>query len=486
MILQRITTNKAAPTRIELLNGREHLVVPCVAITEGVHEGSNGPLYYPAEELSKIPAVWNAKPVVVYHPTKNGQGISACDPEIVNTRGVGLMMNTWYEPGDGKDTFGKLHTEAWCEVNRLGAVDARVEEAIERNEMMELSTGLFTDNENIKGEFNGKEYVAIARNYRPDHLALLPDMEGACSIADGAGFLRLNSAKQPVPSKLMATVADDVINRLAANAKALNLSFDQIHRIVRNAVCAAHKTGKKDDWGPYVEDLFPGYVVFNQNEKLYRQDYMISNGVATLSGTADEVIRVVDYQKTGTPVGNAHRKEPSAMKKEEIVDGLIKNEKSGWKETDREFLMGFTDERLAVVANAFPPAKDEEEEEDPKKKKKPTENSAPVVKPSEMSDEEYITNAPAGIRDMLSDGLQSAAAERARLVGTITANKANTFSPEYLNAKTTTLSTLRSLAALAAPPPVANYYGQATPASLTAPPPATEAPYVMPTINWKE
>lgn len=31
---------------------------------------------------------------------------------------------------------------------------------------------------------------AVARNHRPDHLAILPDQVGACSLADGAGLIR--------------------------------------------------------------------------------------------------------------------------------------------------------------------------------------------------------------------------------------------------------------------------------------------------------
>lgn len=481
MILQRITTNRTAATRIEFLNNVEHVVVPCVAITEGVHEGSNGPLYYPAEELAKVPAVWNAKPVVIYHPTRNGQGVSACDPEIINTRGVGVMMNTRYEPGDGKDVPGKLHTEAWCEVSRIGAVDERLEEAINNNTMMELSTGLFTDNIQTPGEFRGKKYDAIATNYRPDHLALLPDVTGACSIADGAGFLRLNHAKQPIPKMLMGSAFEETVARMATNAKALNLSFDQMHRIVRNAVVAAYKSTKKDDWGPYVEDLFPEYVVFNQNEKLYRQNYMISNGVATLSGTADEVIRVVDYQKTGTPVGNAQQ-ESGAMKKEEIVASLIANTKSGWKETDKDFLLSLSDERLGLIANAA--KADEKPAAEPPK---PTGNAKPEETPAPakvVTDAEYIANAPPGLRDMMQDGLALAAAERARLTGIITANKKNTFTVDYLAAQP--MPIIRNLAALAAEEPLPNYAGAATPVGNHAPVPATEAAYVMPTINWKE
>jgi hypothetical protein len=40
------------------------------------------------------------------------------------------------------------------------------------------------------GTLNGMEYGRIARNLMPDHLAILPDKIGACSIADGAGLLR--------------------------------------------------------------------------------------------------------------------------------------------------------------------------------------------------------------------------------------------------------------------------------------------------------
>jgi hypothetical protein len=482
MILQRITTNRTAATRQEFLNGREHIVVPCVIITNGVHEGSNGPLYYPEEELEKTPAVWNAKPVVVYHPTKNGQGVSACDPEIINTRGVGVMMNTRYEKAKGNEP-GKLHSEAWCDVTKLSSVDERVEFAIQLNQMMELSTGLFTDNEQTPGEFNGKRYDAIARNYRPDHLALLPDVKGACSIDDGAGFLRLNSANAPIPRHLCSTIADDVIARLATNAKELNLSFDQMHRMVGNAVRQAYPPVKeKDDYGPWVEDLFSSYVVFNRNGKLLRQNYLISNGVATLSGPADEVIRVVDYQKTGAPVGNAQPPERSAMKKEDIVSGLIKNDKSGWKEADREFLLGLTDERLGVIANAI------KEEPAPK----PTDNANPPANPPTpprpVSDADYVANAPPGIRDMLQDGLAMAAAERGRLIGLITANKANTLTPEYLGGRTT--PELRGIAALAAPPapPAAVYpnWGGAAPAvNAATPAPVTEEAYVMPTINWE-
>ena len=54
---------------------------------------------------------------------------------------------------------------------------------------IELSTGLFTDNEPARpgATHNGRAYGHVARAHRPDHLAILPDRRGACSVDDGCG-----------------------------------------------------------------------------------------------------------------------------------------------------------------------------------------------------------------------------------------------------------------------------------------------------------
>lgn len=185
--MEQLTFNiGGAKPRHETLDGKDYLAVPMAMLTEGVHAGSNGPLFYPREELSKTPGVWNMKPLVVYHPTQNGQGVSACTPAVIETRAIGIVMNSLFD--------NKLRAEAWIDPIKCKKVDERVLNSVNKGEMVEVSTGLFTDNEQVEGEFNGKKYVAIARNYRPDHLAILPDKKGACSIADGAGLLQLNEA----------------------------------------------------------------------------------------------------------------------------------------------------------------------------------------------------------------------------------------------------------------------------------------------------
>ena len=97
-----------ARVRHNTLGGQDHLVVPCVMMTVGVHQGSEGPLLYPEDELSKTPAIWNSRPVVVYHPQMNGAGISACDPVVFDKQRIGQLFNTRWDDG-------ALKTECWLE-----------------------------------------------------------------------------------------------------------------------------------------------------------------------------------------------------------------------------------------------------------------------------------------------------------------------------------------------------------------------------------
>jgi hypothetical protein len=80
MSLQNVTTNMGSAIRHDSMEGRDYLVAPMVMITEGVHNGSGGSLYYSKEELEKTPESWNHKPVVVYNPPMNGIGVCAFDP----------------------------------------------------------------------------------------------------------------------------------------------------------------------------------------------------------------------------------------------------------------------------------------------------------------------------------------------------------------------------------------------------------------------
>lgn len=167
--------------RNDRLADKDYLVVPMIMLTEGVHIGSEGPYYYPKAENAKRVELWNMKPVVVYHP----DGPTACTQEVLNTRQIGVIMNAKAErKGE------RVKAEAWLDEARVKKVDNRILEAIRNEEMLELSTGLFADSDEEPGEWNEEEYNGTLHNYGPDHLAILPDQVGACSVEDGAGFYR--------------------------------------------------------------------------------------------------------------------------------------------------------------------------------------------------------------------------------------------------------------------------------------------------------
>lgn len=157
------------------------LVVPVVLMTEGVHVGSHGAILHKISELGKIPTAWNGIPITINHPKKDGKYVSANMPDIINSSIIGRIYNT-------KVDNNRLISEAWIERNKLIDLSPDILIDIETGNEIEVSIGAFPEYKNISGEWNGEEYDSIAINYRPDHLAILPDMKGACSTEDGAGI----------------------------------------------------------------------------------------------------------------------------------------------------------------------------------------------------------------------------------------------------------------------------------------------------------
>ena len=167
--------------KITVHNEKPHLVVPVVMMVEGVHNGSQGALFHSIDELGKFPESWNGIPVVIYHPESEGMAVSANSPEIIDKMTVGRVYNTQV---DGK----RLKAEVWLDEDKLNTVSEKTLNDVNDTKEVEVSLGMFTENEMIAGDYNGEKYVGIAHNHRPDHLAILPDQIGACSCADGCGL----------------------------------------------------------------------------------------------------------------------------------------------------------------------------------------------------------------------------------------------------------------------------------------------------------
>lgn len=428
---QVFTSNFTADlTRKDTMEGKEYLVVPMVMMVEGVHQGSSGPLYYPDEELSKIPEIWNAKPVVVYHPEANGYSVSACSPEILTNRKIGVIMNTTYEDG-------KLKAEAWLDMDRIDGVDDRILPAIENNEMMELSTGLFTDIQDSEGEWEGEEYEGIAINYRPDHLAVLPDQIGACSMADGGGFLRVNSQNKNSLILDVTTMADEERKFLSipqndsrifkAIQKSIQneMSFDDTRQLLYSKLEAS---ADKDDY-PYILDVFDDYFIYESNGGLIKRNYTIKKGIVSFDGLPIAVKKEVNY------VIMSERKVD--MDKKKLVDSIIANENTLWKEADKEVLMSMEES----ILNKMIPVENEEEvaeeaaEETAAEDETVQNEQVQVAEEKPVTLKEYIEKAPKEMQAVLTNGLRTYESEKKRLINVIMANDASTFTEDQLKAK---------------------------------------------------
>lgn len=162
-------------------NGREYLVVPASLIVPGVLNGSKGRLYYSPKHTQKSTEKWNGTPITMYHPTVNGEYVSAKHSSVKH---YGWLENARYR--------NKLTSEAWIDVERTKThpEGEYVLNRLRQGLPVELSTGLYTEDIERNGidSRSGQAYTHLAVDYRPDHLAILPSQTGACSLRDGCGL----------------------------------------------------------------------------------------------------------------------------------------------------------------------------------------------------------------------------------------------------------------------------------------------------------
>ncbi len=130
---------------------------------------------------------------------------------------------------------GKLRATGWFDAELTRTQNQAIYDALDRGQPMEISTGLYTTNLPQEGSHNGRWYGHVAVNYRPDHLAILPDQVGACSVRDGCG-LNVNSHQAHdsmgrFAAKLAAKAdasddADDHVKAGVAYRKASETAFE--------------------------------------------------------------------------------------------------------------------------------------------------------------------------------------------------------------------------------------------------------------------
>jgi hypothetical protein len=482
MPLFRFTHNVKSKHRVAQLEGREHLVVPMVMMTEGVHNGTSGPILYEAQDLTEAAPSWNHKPILIDHPTL---GVSGCTPEIINKQKVGVVLNTIYN--------GKQRAEAWLDKQRLEALAADVLKNVLNEQVMEVSTGLYVDKVAEIGVWNEEPYEAKAKNHKPDHLAILTNAVGACSNLDGAGLLVDNKAATPKVLELQKELRKQLLNEM---------SHDSIRSQLFKLLRERFMPKMVDWWDGWLEDVYDTFCIYSENAKLWKLGYTELDNKITLSeDSPTEVKRVTEYRTVeGSFVGNSTKTltEETTMDKKAKVEALIANKATKWEEKDREVLMALDEKIIDNMA----PIETKEEPVVENKGTTPTSpttaTQAPVVPvqttnqqaPAPLTNEAWLAAAPPGIRSVVQNAMAVEAQQKEILVKAITENKGNRFTPDWL--KTQDVPYLQSLVALATAGQTEQQYQQSPPMYLGASVPmptansaSTEEPLPLPVMNFE-
>lgn len=408
--------------------GRQHYVAPVVMAVPGVMNE----LLYPADELAKYTASWDGRPVTLFHPKDaDGEFISANSEETPEEIHLGLLRNTIFEES--------LKSETWLDIEHTRETRPEVLEYYEgKKDKLEVSTGLWGDVVRVAGKTpDGAEYKGIMTNIRPDHLALLPGGEGACSWKDGCGLRNNEESAMPTwDDSLAKFYASQLYNEAMTDTE------------LRTSVQKAVDTLDNNDVFHYVVEVIPDkkQIIYQQmkrdgsgrDEKLWRCSYNIDrNGNVTLSPDREEVKRKVSYV-TAT-------KTEASMKKDEMIQALIADPRTKFEEGCKDFLNGLNEQQLdRLMPNDNVIIKPVEE---PTKTEEPKSNESEAKQMTAAEWLEANQDLPKEVRDTLVEAVAANAMQKAELIETIAKDPRNTFTSEQLTAMKA--SELKAIVALA-------------------------------------
>lgn len=400
--METFIANLTGKTRRVTRKGREIIIAPVSMLKSRVLNGSQGALFYPSTEISAAADAWNGLPIVVYHPVLNDSPVSARSPEVLDRQGIGTVFNSKAN-GDAELHFDVLDTER---------VDNRVLQDLEAGRPIEVSTGLYTKNEVAPegSAFEGTPYTHIARNYKPDHLAILPDQKGACSLDDGCGVL-MNAAV------LVGFVGrtDKHVHQVIVDDKGFGFaSQTNLHMHTIKAFVVQSSEGHKHS---------------------LRKESLTDSGV-----------------RNSNSKGGGDMPKLTDEGRKKIVDGLIANE-CCWEEEDRETLNALNDGQLDRVQKQNKKQEQQlvtvnsKNEEYAKALKKGLtdpggnthtwneEKGEWVMKPKEkgeetvinepekpLTEEQYLAQAPESVREDLSFARNEKKKQKTALISQIVAN----------------------------------------------------------------
>lgn len=478
--------------------GRDYLVVPVVALVEGVLHSANAsnPELALAEEFGRYPESWNGRPIVMNHPRVDGTYVSANSPEVLEEYAFGTTFNARM---DGS----KLVVDAWIDLERVESVGGEIAETVERiqsGDLVEVSTGLYTSVESSPGRYSGVNYSGVWRGVAPDHLAFLSEgMVGACSVEDGCGVPRLNMMRYVSPNQQThdcgcgcggtcnqgetpmaddATETSDVnsdlvdlcanlgvnsvpdlepglvdqvtarqnkmtarLNMLLPNTLPANMPFENAQTLVRNAL-------REQDEVFAIYAMTSDVVVYEDwyTTDLWQRTYSISDDGSQVTLGSEKT--KVNLLTQVVPVANAAGASSSTSEDEDEEDDEEERNRANESASTET-----PDTGAPVMSNdTNGDVTDSNDADVTSTPAEPQANAAPTV----LSADDYIQQAPPEVREVLAESMRLHASKKGALVSSLKANDRCDYSEDELNAMD-----LRGLERLAKLANVPTYEGAA-------------------------
>ncbi|MBT6051240.1 MAG: DUF2213 domain-containing protein [Candidatus Scalindua sp.] len=450
--------------RREIKDGIPHIVVPIVALVEGVHSGSGGAVLHSSGEIQRTAGDWNGVPLTLNHPTVGGDSVSALNPTIMKQWAVGTFENVFYEGG-------KLKGEGWINTEKLSQLSPETLVRIKQGEELEVSTGFFSKTDNIEGTWNGEKFTGTVLDIVPDHLALLPNDEGACSMMDGCGIrdegecdtcrvklgaidlVQAGTEEKKIiePEGGETEIKVDIKELRKAGFYVNELSHSKLREALLQQVNSMDTSGTMH----FLREVFDDHFIFEKlsadGTQLFSQKFSVesSNDELKIKGDPKEVREKVEF--IPLEVNKNSKIEEAVMLRKELVEALITNAETPYDEDDRDSLVAMSEEKFENVVK-FVDCKCKEEavttnkEEVKEVKEEITVNEEKKVEDTKMTYAELLENAAPEDREFIENGTQMYKEEKAKAVSALVANSRNPFSQETLEAKS--LKELKELAVL--------------------------------------
>jgi hypothetical protein len=422
-------------------DGKTYAVAPVVILREGVHNGSLGKVYHSPEELEKNVQTWNGIPLPIGHPRNNeGQFVSANSPEVIDMVSVGRLYHAEYRTGPPR-----IVGELWIDIDKANNIDPKVLQDLNAGHL-EVSTGMWHETLESTGMWGNEEYDFIARDYRPDHVALLPGGKGACSFEDGCGAPRVNEEVPKVPDAVKALKEEKI------------KSYELSHRGILDKLQQEIDKMDRPNTFHFVEDVYDNDFIYgitsaepSEVPKYYRRGYSISRDdkvVLADENTLEEVERNITVEYS--PVTNEPNTEVIMTKKERI-QALIDCPKNSLEEKDRAMLENVPDETLDLMEKFIPDESAATGNKNDPAPATPAANATPVqptpapavnqsqdpaqpVQKNPLNMNDWLDGAPPELAALVRSSLAVNEKRKGVLVNEIGKNPRNPWTTEQLNA----------------------------------------------------